>query len=75
MVPPPLSRNDAHLVGSKPFDSDYFFVFGQEIGFHWRVGHEDVNEDRDNYCEKSAEEEYDLIGIEAVRLDVAKPIR
>jgi hypothetical protein len=45
VVPSPLSGDDAHLIGSKSFDGNDFLVFGQEFGFHWRIGHKEEDEE------------------------------
>lgn len=42
MVPFPDARANAHLVHAETLNGNDFFVFFEELCFHWRVGHEEA---------------------------------
>src|SRR5690348_5539272 len=43
MIPLPDPRGNTHLVHAQTLNCDQLLVFVEELGLHWRVGHEDVD--------------------------------
>jgi hypothetical protein len=74
MVPLPHSTGYTHLVHPQSLHCNESLALVEEFGFHRRIRHEYEDGDGNNDCEQSAEEKDDLVRVEQVGVDVAKPV-
>jgi hypothetical protein len=70
MIPFPNARCNTHLIHTETLDCNQLLMVFKELGFHWRIGHEDEAEDGNNEGEQTTEEKDDLVKLVEFILDM-----